>query len=42
MMSFVYTKEGDMMKAQAVFIEIGIHILDYANGVNKFIKETYF
>jgi len=34
MVSFVYSKESDLVRAQSVFIEIGEHMLEFCESVN--------
>lgn len=34
MISFVYSHESDLMRAQSVFVEIGSHMLEFCDFVN--------
>ena len=42
MTSFIYQNEMDLMKAQAVFLEMGTHCLEFVEFVNKLAKENYY
>ena len=42
MVSLIYDSESDLLRAQAVFIEIGEHMLEFCDYVNQFMKEEYY
>lgn len=42
MTSFIYAREADLMRAQSIFIDIGLHMLEFSDYVNQFLKEKYY
>ena len=42
MIIFDIHKEADLMRAQAVFIETGEHMLEFCDFVNQFLREKYY
>ncbi len=34
MISFIYSQESDLIRAQAVFVEIGSHMIEFCDFVN--------
>ena len=42
MVIFDIRTEADLMRAQAVFIELGEHMLEFCDFVNQFLREIYY
>ena len=42
MVSHIYNSTNDLMRAQAVLIEIGEHMLEFCEYVDQWLKERYY
>ena len=42
MISLIYSSTASLMRAQAVLIEIGEHMLEFCDYVDQFSKERYY
>ena len=42
MVSLIYNSTADLMRAQAVLIEIGEHMLEFCEYVDQWLKERYY
>lgn len=42
MTSFIYSSEADMLRAQALFIDIGNHMLEFCDYVDQFLRVEYY
>ena len=39
---FIYDHETELIKAQAQFIELGKHMLEFIDWVSDFLRENYY
>ena len=42
MMSYIYSNENELMQAQRILIELGLHCLDLAEYVQFDFRELYY
>ena len=42
MISLIYDSKASLMRAQAILIEIGEHMLEFCQQVDQFLRERYY